>query len=331
MIESNSRKKSAYEIKLTVEELQQVDPKSLFHDSLAIRRSAVRDLIESNYGGKLRILVELLHVENDLSLKYEIRKGLNEIRGIEEIWATEECSNTKKINMALKSGRPAHVRKAIQYISRNKLIDFLSQTKEVENDDRLDSDSKCYVKISNLNLMGLKGSICSSQVAAYLTDTDLRVVCKAIKVLAMIASNRYLRQLLQYLNHSNDYVSRTAKATFELVNQDRMTEILRNLAYSNNLDFKRLFLHSCEKLNFYRGKESLKHLLRDDDREIRDTALALIQKFGGQINQKVTPANSFDHQELKEKELIDHDDFAQLVQTIELERDSERIVSLLLQ
>ena len=75
LIESNSRKKSAYEIKLTVEDLQKVDPKSLFHDSLAIRRSAVRDLIESNYGGKLRILVELLHVENDLSLKYEIRKG----------------------------------------------------------------------------------------------------------------------------------------------------------------------------------------------------------------------------------------------------------------
>ena len=45
LIESNNRKKSAYEIKLTVEDLQQVDPKRLFHESPGIRRSALRDLV----------------------------------------------------------------------------------------------------------------------------------------------------------------------------------------------------------------------------------------------------------------------------------------------
>ena len=42
LIESNSRKKSVYEIKLTVEDLQQVDPKRLFHESPAIRRRVPR-------------------------------------------------------------------------------------------------------------------------------------------------------------------------------------------------------------------------------------------------------------------------------------------------
>ncbi len=331
LIESNIRKQSAYEIKLTVEDLQQIDPKRLFNDILSIRRNAVRDLIESNYKGKLRILVELLHSETNLSLKYEIRKGLNEIRSTEEIWETEECTNTKKINIALKSGKSDHVRKAIKYISSNKLIDFLSQTLKVENDERLDSDSRCYVKVSNLNLMGLKGSICSSKVADYLNDADLRVVCKAIKVLMMIGSNRYLRQLLQFLSHSNEYVSQTAKSAFELVNQDRMADILNNLAYSNDLSLKRLFLYSCEKLNFHRSIDSVKHLLKDDNRKICDAAQVLIQKFDVQHHQKVTCPNSLDQQKFKEKELISCNNFTQLVQSLELELDPERIVSLLLQ
>ena len=48
-IESNNRKKSAYEIKLMPrflntrsEDLQQIDPKRLFHESPGIRRSALR-------------------------------------------------------------------------------------------------------------------------------------------------------------------------------------------------------------------------------------------------------------------------------------------------
>ena len=324
LIESNSRKKSVYEIKLTVEDLQQVNPKRLFHDSPAIRRSAVRDLVESGYSGTLRILVELLHAENDLSLKYEIRKGLNEIQATEEIWETEQCANTRKLKVALKSNDPKQIRKAMQYITRNKLVDFLSITQEIESYPDLDTDSRCYVKICNLTLMGLRGSICSAKVAEYLEEKDLRVVCKAIKVLAVIGSNRYLRELLKCLNHQNQNVSNTAKATFDLISQERMIEVMRNLAYSKNPDLKNLFLSSCDKLNFHRAKDFLKTLLRDDDIQVRNSAMALIQRFSSNSDQGVqlSKDNLYDDFE-------DHYDLNQLEQNLEQEQDSSKIAALL--
>ena len=310
---------------MTVEDLQQVDPKRLFHESPAIRRSAVRDLVESGYNGTLRILVELLHAENNLSLKYEIRKGLNEIQATEEIWETEQCSNTRKLNLALKSSDSKQVRKAMQYITRNKLVDFLSKTQEIENNPNLDTDSRCYVKICNLTLMGLRGSVCSAKVAEYLKENDLRVVCKAIKVLAMIGSNRYLRELLKCLDYQNQNVINTAKATFELINQERMMEVMRNLAYSSNPDLKRLFLSSCDKLNFHRGKEFLKTLLRDDDIQVRNSAMALIQRFSSNSDQGVqlSKDNICDDFE-------DHYDLNELEKSLNEEQDSNKIEALLL-
>ena len=277
--QNKSRKNYGQEVKLTVEDLKQLDPKKLFHSSIGVRRAAIRELIESNYAGKLRILVELLNAEPELSLKYEIRKGLNEIQSGEELWEMDISENMRKILDALKSEEPYRIRKAVHYIAKNKLTDLLPRTTELEKNESLPLKVKIHLKKTNIFLLQCMGAVSSAAIAEYLNEEEPLLVCKAIEALTRVGGNRYIRKVFAYLNNSNQKIAGTALTSLSIINAERMDEILRGLATSVNESNRQLFLIACEYLNYRRLSDILNSLLRDEVKEIRDQSMALIQKF----------------------------------------------------
>lgn len=294
--QNKSQKKHGQEVKLTVADLKQLDPKKLFHGSVGVRRAAIRELIEGNYVGKLRILVELLTAEPELSLKYEIRKGLNEIQSGEELWEMDISENTRKLLDALRSEDPHRIQKAAHYIAKNKLTDLLPKTTELEKSQDLPSKVKVHLKKTNIFLLQCMGTVSSSAIAEYLNEEEPLLICKAIEALALVGGNRYIRKILTYLTDPNQKIAGTALASLSVINAERMDEILRGLATSVNESNRQLFLSACESLNYKRLSSLLDTLLRDEVKEIRDQSMALIQKFNvnSRLSSEPTPQSDND-------------------------------------
>lgn len=331
--QSRCRKEYGTEVKLTVEDLKKIDPGKLFHRAAGIRRSAIRELIESNYVGKLRILLELLAAEPDLDLKYEIRKGLNEIQSSEEMWEIEVPENIRNVMHALQSGIPEKIRKASQYIVKNRLTEVLPKALQMENDESLEQSIRSHLKKMNIMLMSFKGTVCSSRIAGYLEEEDPLIICRAISALTMVGSNRYIQKVLVYLDHNDPKVVDTTLSSLSLINTDRMEDILKDLADSKNERRRHLFLLAFERLNFRRLRHVLTRLLRDDVKEIRDTALALIQKLNDQPNaqnfEEHSPSQSTDSEVVSEEKSAPEDRVLQILKQLEIEKEPAILAKIL--
>jgi len=274
VIKQAAKKKKPAELHLTAEDLKVVDFDQIFNSSPKKRLQAIEALVASDYPNKLRLLLQLMHQETDLQLKFEIRKALNQLQSDEEFWGDDQPENLRRLRKALKSERIEHAKAACRYILDHRLTEFLSLTLELENRFK-----DPYFQQVNLQLMSFKGSIHAPRILGYLRSSQPDVITAAIKCLGQVGSQKLLLKIFPFIEHSSPKVREQVGETLQSLGKDRFLSLLETLINAPNPKRRSLALLTIEFLHLESARLLLEILLEDPEESIRLHASRILKSF----------------------------------------------------
>jgi len=256
------------------------DLKSLDDD---LRRRAIQDLSLSQYAEKIPLLNDLLRVEQNIQLKYEIRKSINEIcsldsdppKGIRD----KDDDRFKNLKRCFLSTDEKILKKAFLFAVEQSLDEFLPEMMMIENYTRNSFQRCCIIK-----LLKLKKNLYFRTILDYLKDPDPRVISTALEVLEEMGNTSALATITQYIDHSHNRVRATAiKALHNLGGEGAGTLFLKMLQspYSAYRDSAAYAL--CQ-IEVPEGVKLLSILLVDEVESVRKKALDGLQYLADKGN-----------------------------------------------
>jgi HEAT repeat protein len=232
------------------------------------RLEYVRALIVSDNPDKLPQLKKLFGSETDIQVKYEIRKGINELESLSlATESAEEMPDVGELRFLLRSLQHGNVRKACYYIVKNGLCEFLPELFEL----KLSLDVP-FLNISILKLLHLGGKDNLDKIADFLQDDDPRVIATALECLENIGDQDTQLKVLEFVLHEDNRVRATAMKTLYGLGEDKGLSLLGDMAVSENSAYRDSAAFALASLNKEKTVPFLKILLSDSVESIRAKA-----------------------------------------------------------
>lgn len=282
VIKQASLRKRSKELHLTAEDLKVVNFDQIFSSLPQERLKAIKSLIASDYSNKLRLLLQLMHQETDLHLKFEIRKALNELQSKEEFWGDEQPENLRRIRKALESGKLEQVKVACKYVLDHKLSEFLSITIDLEK-----RFADPFLQQVNIQLMALKGTIHAPRILSYLRSKHEDVVVTAISCLGRMGSDKVLAKLFALFEHPSNKVREQLVQSLQYLDNETILNLVETLVKAPNP--KRRIV-ACLAIGSLHLKSALKHLesmSQDSENEVRIVATQTLASFQREVRHEV--------------------------------------------
>lgn len=232
------------------------------------RLAYVRDLVSSEQENKLSELKKIFGLEVDVQIKYEIRKGINEL---ESLLCDNNLSNKELTDSQLQemlcSLQHNSVRQACHYVVRHNLQHFLPELMSLKV--ILDIP---FLKISILKLLAFDASQRASEITAFLQDDDPRVLATALECLENIANPDVQMQVLEFILHDDNRVRATAMKTLYKLGEEKGLSLLDEMSHAENSAYRDSAAFALASLNSDKAIPSLRFLLFDTVESVRAKA-----------------------------------------------------------
>lgn len=119
-----------HELRLSLRQIPFLELDKLLHPNPRVRLKAIHKLVESDQNAKLPVLLQLMTIEQDLEIRFYLRKELNFIEEDYPFWIQTEDLDKKLILSTLKNHKTKH-----------KLLKLLIHTKQFRWTEYLQSIS----------------------------------------------------------------------------------------------------------------------------------------------------------------------------------------------
>lgn len=237
------------------------------------RLDYVRTLIVSDNPDKLAHLKRLFGSETDIQVKYEIRKGINELESLNlTTGGVDKMPDVEELRFLLHSLQHGNVRKACYYIVKQGLCEFLPELFELK--EALDVP---FLNIAILKLLYLGGKENLDKVTIFLQDDDPRVVATALECLETMGDHDTQLQMLEFVLHEDNRVRATAMKTLYALGEDKGLSLLGDMAFSENSAYRDSAAFALAALKKEKAVPFLKVLLSDSVESIRAKAYGGLQ------------------------------------------------------
>ena len=249
------------------------DLKSIDDD---VRRIAIQDLSISDHPEKIALLNDLLKVEPNIQLKYEIRKSINEISSLSSLASIstntiddKRFANLKRCFLSKDLGV---LNKAFTFASDQCLDEFLPEMLMIENYTR-DSFQRCSI----VKLMGKKKNTYFRSIIDYLSDSEPRVISTALEVLESINNTSALATITQFIDHSHNRVRATAIKALHNLGGKGAGALFLKMLQSPHSAYRDSAAYALCQIEVPEGVKLLSILLLDEVESIRKKALDGLQ------------------------------------------------------
>ena len=249
----------------------------------SLRRRAIQDLAVSDYSEKISLLNDLLRVERDIQLKYEIRKAINEIDSLSEpVSPAIHPSEDKRLNnlkRAFLSTDPEIMNRAFQFALENKLDEFLPEMMMIENYS-LDSFHRCCI----VKLMMVCSHLHFRSIMGFLQDPDPRVLSTTLEALEEIGNTSALAAITQFVEHPHNRVQATAIKALHNLGGEGAGSLFLKMLQSSYSAYRDSAAYALCRIDVPEGVKLLSILLVDEVESVRKKALDGLQIMAGEGN-----------------------------------------------
>jgi HEAT repeat protein len=252
-----------------------------------VRRLAIRDLIVSDYQRNVEVLTDLLTIENDIQLRYEIRKGLNELQSLRKSQAAPSTDapkpqqDFKNLSRAFESDDREVLKKAFLYAVKHKLEDFLPEMLMIEH---YLGDS--FFKICNIRMFLLSPARSFKYIISYLHDRDARVISTGIEALEQIGNSAALASVAEFTSHENNRVRATAIKALQNLGEERAYMLFTKMIQSPHAAYRDSAAYSLAAMGLHESVQLLSLLLLDEVESVRAKALQGLELLAENGNSK---------------------------------------------
>lgn len=323
---------------------------NLRHPDSEVRLRAVKDLISLGEPTDMHRLGDLLGLETDAQIGYEIRKGIGILRpkdSREMLQPNLNPLNLTRIDEALKSEDEETFNKVFRYIVQHRLKEFLPVLKE-----HCTSHPSPYRKGLLIRMMvSLGGEVHFPSLVNFLNDDDPRVISTAIEALEGIGNTKALGFIAQFVTHSNNRVQATAmKALYNLGDQSAL-KLFEKMVYSTHVAYRNSAAYALKEMKIPESLPLLKTLFADSDPSVTakaKEALEALSKLGiddarqilddtleqTSLSPSIPPEKMSTPQLMdwigKNLEIRDQNTVEKLVARLRIEKDERLIASLIM-
>lgn len=243
-----------------------IDLKSLDFD---VRRQAIRDLAVSDFEDKINVLSDLLNIEQDIQIKYELRKTINELQSLErKTTSKEDDARLANLRRAFQSSNSDVVNKAFHYALEHNLVEFLPEMMMIENYTFDPFQRTCIIK-----MMQRASSKSFRYIIEYLDDEDHRVVATAVEALEEIGNTAALASIARLMEHPHNRVQAAAAKALHNLGDDRAFALFTKMIQSPFSAYRDSAAYSLAQMSFTEGVKLLAILLLDEVESVRIKAL----------------------------------------------------------
>ena len=323
---------------------------NLRHPDSEVRLRAVKDLISLAEPADAQRLIDLLDVETDAQIGYEIRKGIGILRPTDVsniIQPNLNPLNISRIEEALESKDEDTFNKVFRYIVQHRLKEFLPSLK-----DHCVRHPSPYRKGLLIRMMvSLGGEIHFSALVNFLNDDDPRVISTAIEALEGIGNTKALGFIAQFVTHSNNRVQATAmKALYNLGDQSAL-KLFEKMVYSAHVAYRNSAAYALKEMIIPESIPLLKILFKDQDPSVVTKAREALESLSRQgveeaikilddnlhqsSNTPSTPPEKMATPQLmdwigKNLEIRDRNTVEKLIARLKIEKDERLVASLIM-
>ena len=240
-----------------------------------VRRQAIKDLAISSYKDKINLLGCLCRSEQDIQLKYEIRKAINELDSLKSQDKLKTLENYFiNLRKAFQSADKKVVLKAFEYALEHRLDEFLPEMMMIENYTR-DPFHRTFI----IRLMHRSSFNYFKQIIDYLKDNDSRVVSTAIELLEEIGNTTALASIVRLTEHPNNRVKASAIKAIHNLGDEKSFELFAKMIQSPHSAYRDSAAYSLSQICTPEGIKLLSILLIDEVESVRVKALAGLEKM----------------------------------------------------
>jgi HEAT repeat protein len=240
-----------------------------------IRRSAISDLVANPIEDKLNILTDLLQVESDIQLKYQIRKSINEIESLQDgqpYAPAKEDPQLSNLRKAFQSADPEIVDRAFNLAANNRLVAFLPEMMMIENYSR-ESNQRCCI----IRLMVTQHQQYFRQILGYLEDSEPRVISTAIEALESIGNTTALASISRFTGHPHNRVRASAIQALHSLGGEEAYALFLKMIQSPYSAYRDSAAYSLSQVEVLHSVQLLSILLIDEVESVRIKALRGIE------------------------------------------------------
>lgn len=256
------------------------DLKSIDDD---LRQRAIQDLSISDHAEKVGILNDLLKIEPNIQLKYEIRKAINEISSLDSLMILNnspiEDARFTNLKRCFLSTDLEILNKAFTFATEQKLDEFLPEMLMIENYTK-DPFQRCAI----VKLMARKKNLYFRSILDYLNDPDPRVISTALEVLEDINNTSALATITQYIDHPHNRVRATAIKVLHNLGGEGAGALFLKMLQSSHSAYRDSAAFALCQIEVPEGVRLLSILLLDEVESIRKKALDGLQYLAANGN-----------------------------------------------
>jgi HEAT repeat protein len=255
--------------------------KAILDSDPQVRRIALNDLLSSREAQREATLVQALSKETDVQLKYEMRKGLAEIRSLGQVTEPSEAVDDGKLNKAFESDDPEQLRRAFYFALRHRKRSFLQKMETLcsESDDS-------FLKNCLIKMYLLEGNQSFSKIQVYLHEPDPRVVCTALETLSSLGSSSALASIASMTSHEDNRVRSTAIKALHELGDESVFQLFSKMVESEHSAYRDSAAYSIAALKLDSGVGLLEKLVRDEVESIRSKALQGLESLANEGNER---------------------------------------------
>lgn len=273
---SGTTKLPIHELRFSLRQIPFLELEKLLHPNPRVRLRAIKKLVESDQNAKLPIILQLMTIEQDLEIRFYLRKALNFIEEDYPFWIQNEDLDKKLILDTLKNQKTKH--KLLKLLVHTKQFRWAEYLQSISFEWNGDADIDATV----LTLIRYQENSSDKLLMNYLNSKNDKILCDTIDVIGQVGSKTLLLHLIGMYPSESAVVNNQIENAIALLGKEKLLDIINNLNLQNNEDVLESICELIHSLKWDEGGSILRTLSTNSNINVSDKAKNSLVKLNSE-------------------------------------------------